>query len=68
MIPDSASYRLANVRLHASLTPGLVAAYDSDGFALADIAVADGKIAGIIAHGKSRAPSDTIDLGGRIDS
>ena len=66
MIPDSASYRLANVRLHASLTPGLVAAYDSDGFALADIAVADGKIAGIIAHGKSRAPSDTIDLGGRI--
>jgi len=66
LIPDSASYRLANVRLHASLTPGLVAAYDSDGFALADIAVADGKIAGIIAHGKSRAPSDTIDLGGRI--
>ncbi|TKB09519.1 MAG: cytosine deaminase [Mesorhizobium sp.] len=66
MIPDSASYRLGNVRLHASLTPGLFATFDSDGFALADIAVADGKIASIVAHGGSKASADAIDLGGRI--
>jgi len=66
LIPDTASYRLANVRLHASLTPGLAAAVDSDGFALADITVADGKISSIAAHGKSKAPADAIDLAGRI--
>ena len=66
MIPDTASYRLANVRLHASLTPGLAAAVDSDGFALADITVTDGKISSIAAHGKSKAPADAIDLAGRI--
>jgi cytosine deaminase len=66
LIPDSASYRLTNVRLHASLTPGLGAAFDSDGFALADIAVADGKISSIVAHGRSKAPADGTDLGGRI--
>ncbi|TPL54833.1 cytosine deaminase [Mesorhizobium sp. B2-4-6] len=66
MIPDNASYRLANVRLHASLTPGLAAAFDSDGFALADISVADGKISSIASHGKSKLPADAIDLAGRI--
>jgi cytosine deaminase len=66
LIPDSASYRLTNVRLHASLTPGLGAAFDRDGFALADIAVADGKISSIVAHGRSKAPADGTDLGGRI--
>jgi len=66
LIPDSASYRLTNVRLHASLTPGLGAAFDSDGFALADIAVADGKISSIVAHGRSKAPAGGTDLGGRI--
>ncbi|TPI57813.1 cytosine deaminase [Mesorhizobium sp. B3-1-7] len=66
MIPDKASYRLANVRLHASLTPGLAAAFDSDGFALADISVADGKISSIASHGKSKLPADAIDLAGRI--
>ena len=66
MIPDPASYRLTNVRLHASLTPGLGAAFDRDGFALADIAVADGKISSIVAHGRSNAPADGTDLGGRI--
>ncbi|RRH90843.1 cytosine deaminase [Mesorhizobium tamadayense] len=66
MIPDTASYRLADVRLHASLTPGLSAAFDSDGFALADMMVADGKITAVTAHGKSKAPADAIDLGGRI--
>lgn len=66
MIPNTGSYRLANARLHASLTPGFGAAFDRDGFALADIAVADGKISSIIAHGRSKAPADAIDLAGRI--
>lgn len=66
MIPDKASYRLTNVRLHASLTPGLSAAFDDDGFAIADIAVADGKIFSIASSGKSKAPAEAIDLGGRI--
>ncbi|KUM26256.1 cytosine deaminase [Mesorhizobium loti] len=66
MIPDSASYELANVRVHQSLTPGLAAAFDADGFTLADITVADGKISGIAAHGRAKAAADAIDLGGRI--
>ncbi|MBN9548897.1 MAG: cytosine deaminase [Alphaproteobacteria bacterium] len=66
MIPDAASYHLANVRLHASLTPGLAAAFDGDGFALADISVTDGRISSIVAHGRSKPPADAVDLGGRI--
>ncbi|MDX8501086.1 cytosine deaminase [Mesorhizobium sp. VK4C] len=66
MIPASGPYRLANVRVHQSLTPGLAATFDADGFALADLSVADGKITGIDAHGKSKAPADATDLGGRI--
>ncbi|RUW61263.1 cytosine deaminase [Mesorhizobium sp. M7A.F.Ca.US.008.03.1.1] len=66
MIPASGSYQLANVRIHQSLTSGLTATYDNDGFTLANIAVADGKIASIAAHGKSKARADAIDLGGRI--
>ncbi|TPN44350.1 MULTISPECIES: cytosine deaminase [unclassified Mesorhizobium] len=63
MIPTFGSYHLANVRLHRSLTPGLSAPFDADGFALADIAVADGKISSITAHDRS---ADGVDLGGRI--
>ncbi|BCM20299.1 cytosine deaminase [Mesorhizobium sp. J8] len=66
MIPDKASYQLANVRLHASLTPGLAAALDSDGFALADLSVADGKVSSIAVHGKSKVQADALDLAGRI--
>lgn len=66
MIPDSASYRLANARLHASLTPGLAVAYDGDGFALVDITIAEGKIVGIAAHDRATAQPDAIDLAGRI--
>jgi cytosine deaminase len=66
LIPDATSYRLANARVHRSLTPGLATIFDADGFALVDIAVADGKISSIAAHGKSKAPADAIDLGGRI--
>ncbi|TIP23216.1 MAG: cytosine deaminase [Mesorhizobium sp.] len=66
MIPASGPYHLTNARLHASLTPGLSAAFDSDGFALADIAVADGKISSIAARGRSESPVGALDLGGRI--
>jgi cytosine deaminase len=65
-IPDSGQFVLGNVRVHASLTPGLVAAFDADGFALADIAVADGRISGVTAHRPSRPMADAIDLAGRI--
>lgn len=66
MIPDSITYHLSNVRLHASLTPGFAVSLDADGFALADIAVADGKISSIAAHSRSKTPAGAIDLGGRI--
>ncbi|RWL47984.1 MAG: cytosine deaminase [Mesorhizobium sp.] len=66
MIPASGSYQLANARVHRSLTPGFAAPFDADGFALAELAVADGKIASIVAQAKSNAPADAIDLGGRI--
>ncbi|PBB21205.1 cytosine deaminase [Mesorhizobium sp. WSM4313] len=66
MIPTSGSYRLANARVHRSLTPGLIEPFDVDGFALAELAVADGKIASIVAHAESKAQSDAIDLAGRI--
>ncbi|AZO29624.1 cytosine deaminase [Mesorhizobium sp. M1B.F.Ca.ET.045.04.1.1] len=66
MIPTSGSYRLANVRLHRSLTPGLAAAFDPDGFALADVTVANGKIADLAAHGQAVAQPSAIDLSGRI--
>ncbi|TIL72060.1 MAG: cytosine deaminase, partial [Mesorhizobium sp.] len=65
-IPASGPYHLANVRVHQSLTPDLAAAYDSDGFALADIAVADGRISSITARGRSNTPAGAVDLGGRI--
>lgn len=66
LIPASGSYRLAKARVHQSLTPGLAAGLDNDGFALVDIIVTDGKIADIAAHGRAAVPADAIDLGGRI--
>ncbi|MBZ9710716.1 cytosine deaminase [Mesorhizobium sp. ESP7-2] len=66
MIPTSGPYHLTNIRLHASLTPGLAAAFDRDGFALTDITVANGKISSVAAHAASKVPAGAIDLGGRI--
>ncbi|MER9135458.1 cytosine deaminase [Mesorhizobium sp. M0830] len=66
MIPASGSYRLANARVHQSITPGFAATFDNDGFALADVAVADGKIAGIAAHRRAAVQADAVDLAGRI--
>ena len=51
--------------MHQSLTPGLVATFDEDGFALADIAVADGKITDLAQRGNQPLPP-VIDLAGRI--
>jgi cytosine/creatinine deaminase len=64
-IPDTGSFVLTNTRLHASLTPGLAAPSDPDGFILADIAVSGGKIAAISPHDPA-SPLDAIDLAGRI--
>lgn len=65
IFPDG-SYVLSNARLHASLTPGLVAAFDADGFALADIAVSNGVISSIAAHRQPNSPAGAVDVGGRI--
>jgi cytosine deaminase len=65
LIPNSQSYCLTNARLHSSLTPGLQAATDHDGFILADMTVADGRIAAIEPHSSAGEP-DAIDLAGRI--
>ena len=65
-LPKSGWYVLANARLHCSLTPGLEGPLDRDGFALADIAVADGKITGIAARGDRPMPPRGVDLKGGI--
>jgi len=66
LIPNASSYRLANARLHASLTPGFVAG-DADGFVLADIDVADGRISGIAARAPEAAlKAGAVDLAGRV--
>ena len=62
-LPVAGHYTLIGARLHASLTQGLKAESDCDGFLLADIGVADGKVASIIAHDERVAG---IDLKGRI--
>jgi cytosine deaminase len=63
-IPASGSYTLSRVRLHASLSPGLAATADADGFVLADLAVSDARIAAISPHSPSTPTA--IDLAGRI--
>jgi len=60
----SGSYTLSCARLHASLTSGFSAPVDADGFMLADLAVADGRIVSIAAHDSTR-PAE-VDLAGRI--
>jgi len=63
-LPASGPYTLSRARLHASLTPGLAAPADAEGFILADLAVADSKIASIAPH--DPAAPVAIDLLGRI--
>lgn len=64
-LPDSGSFRLVNARLHGSLTPGFAAQADADGFMLADLDVAQGRI-GRIAPAQARAVEGDINLKGRI--
>ena len=64
-LPNDGAFTLANARVHASLTPDLAAPFDADGFALADISVADGRIARIDAR-QPVPPADAVDLKGRI--
>jgi cytosine deaminase len=63
LIPASSPYRLTDVRLHSSLTPGLDGEADAEGFVLADVTVVDGRIASIAVARQSAA---AIDLAGRI--
>ena len=66
-IPSSGPYTLANARLHSSLTPGLNAALDTDGFATVDLAVRDGKIHAISTRRSGQPlPAGAQDLAGRI--
>jgi len=65
-IPATGPFTLANARLHSSLTPGLQAPADADGFVRADIDVADGKITRIEAAQRADVPENTIDLAGRV--
>jgi cytosine deaminase len=65
-ISASGAFTLVNARLHASLTPSLQAAPDAEGFVLADIDVADGKVARIEAAQQGRTAADATDLAGRI--
>src|SRR5262245_22180708 len=64
-IPATGSFTLCNARLHAGLTPGLTFSTDPDGFMLADITVADGRIARIVQSKRGPQPQP-IDLKGRI--
>jgi cytosine deaminase len=64
-LPVAGAYHFAKARLHGSLTPGLITDQDADGFALVDIAVADGRIGAISPH-KPGSSADAVDLAGRI--
>ncbi|MGE3305290.1 MAG: cytosine deaminase [Rhizobiaceae bacterium] len=67
MIPETGWYTLTGARVHASQAPGLGTFADADGFALADIAIADGRITGMAAVKAGRpAPPRAVDLAGRI--
>ena len=58
-LPSSGPYTLAGARVHSSLTPGLEAQRDGDGFILADIAVDGGKIASIAPARPGWLPAST---------
>jgi len=65
-IPKTSSYRLANGRLHSSLTSGVEAPADAEGFVLAGIDVADGRITRIEAAQRGDPTTGAVDLAGRI--
>lgn len=65
-IPENGWYVLAGARVPASLAPALLGSGDGDGLAVADIAIADGRITGIAPRGERPAPPRSIELAGRI--
>ena len=65
-LPSSGWYVLANPRIHSSLTTADIGSTDEDGFALVDIAIADGKITGIAPRRDKPVPPRAVDLAGRI--
>ncbi len=65
-IPGGGRFVLAGARVHSSVTQDFSARLDADGFALADIAIADGRISSIAAHGRSAIPAGAVELAGRI--
>ena len=62
-LPVAGPYTLTGARVHASLTPGLTAGSDADGFLRVDMSVAEGKVASIAPHDPK---STGIALKGRI--
>ncbi len=65
-IPTTGWYVLANARVHRSLTPGITATFDADGFATVDIAVSEGQLTGIAPREHRPVPPRAVDLAGRI--
>jgi len=66
-LPSSGWYVLANARLHGSLTTTDLGPADADGFAICDIAIADGAVSGIAPKAEGRPiPPRSVDLAGRI--
>ena len=65
-LPDSGRYVLGNARVPVALAPALQGQQDADGLALADIAIANGKITGIAARADRPEPPRTLDLAGRM--
>ncbi len=63
-LPASGPYTLSRARLHGALMTGLSEPADSEGFVLADLSVADGRIAAISPH--DAAGPSAIDLAGRV--
>ena len=65
-LPDSGWYVLGNARVPVALAPALQGQQDADGLALADIAIANGRITGIAARADRPEPPRTLDLAGRM--
>ncbi|MEM5472816.1 cytosine deaminase [Hoeflea sp. AS60] len=66
-LPASGAFSLVNLRLHRAhlaQTEGMV--FDTEGFGLAEVDIADGTITGIRTPGSNQAGADTVDCHGGI--
>jgi cytosine deaminase len=66
LIPKEDSFVLLNARLHSSLTVPSQSPADRDGFILADVEIADGKIVRLQPAEERDLPSRAVELAGRI--